>query len=410
MLSLLGHACQCDPSAALPCASTTECPTDQLCRDTLCRRVCNHNSDCDPGQTCSEGACMPAAPRPDATASSDRGLLDAAGYDSASRDGSRVDAFNPDRTAPDLTAADLSARDQAPPDLAIVDSIRIDAVIVDSASGTDAASRDAARSDAVLRDATVAELVRVDSAPIADAWLPDAVLADVTTADHRPLDVGLDTGSASDSASKPDQAALADTTSAPDQASGADAAAGDAGPPIAYQLACAARYGTTTNFLYCTGGTGWCEFYVATAGLSCQTLCTQNGGSCLGTRDNQDPVGNITCEAKPDPKTCADALADGLCRCTTEVFDGGFPDAAGPSCSARYGAVTGFVLCSESELACEFYADNRVAVPASCDTICQAAGGACLGAANDTTDSCPALPTTYPCNSTQPDLICTCTR
>jgi hypothetical protein len=199
----------------------------------------------------------------------------------------------------------------------------------------------------------------------------------------------------------------------PDAATAEDASALVDSGPSAAQLACGARYGSATNYLYCAGAAGWCEFYVALTGVSCQTLCTARGGTCLGVRDNQGGVGTVTCEPLASSATCTSAMNDGLCTCTTETPDAGSADASAASCTALYGASVGFLLCREEATLCEFYSGVHP-TDVSCDAVCAAKGGACL-AAHDNPDplgnrTCAYKLVTRTCSDLHADAICTCTR
>jgi len=76
----------CNPSADEldDCASTGDCPGGHLCINEHCRKACNSNADCDSGDYCAQGFCLPGG-QP----------VDAAGMDSA-----RLDAGLPDGCLP----------------------------------------------------------------------------------------------------------------------------------------------------------------------------------------------------------------------------------------------------------------------------------------------------------------------
>lgn len=84
------------------------------------------------------------------------------------------------------------------------------------------------------------------------------------------------------------------------------------------------------------------------------------------------------------------------------------PDVGPPSCTAKYGKAPGFVLCGETASSCVFYFLESGG-GAACNSVCQAFGGSCIGAWEDTGANCQEG-ATYTCSTLMVDGICVCSR
>jgi len=93
------------PTQAIVCNLDTDCPGDQLCVDQTCRHTCNVTAECETGERCQQGYCMPGG--------------DAAATDSAASDRGGTDRTGVDQNASDRPASDHAIADRAVPDGAI---------------------------------------------------------------------------------------------------------------------------------------------------------------------------------------------------------------------------------------------------------------------------------------------------
>ena len=169
-LVALAASCGCDGcrQPLAPCATTSECLASEVCLDQRCRSVCNSASDCPlKGETCSNGACLPAVDggTSDASAADANPAAEHAIDDRRAGDRALVDQAASDASTRDTTGADRSATDRL-----VAADAATDAAIADSQVDTDGSTAaDGTATDSNRRDGMTADQPAVDSSAVSDA-------------------------------------------------------------------------------------------------------------------------------------------------------------------------------------------------------------------------------------------------
>jgi hypothetical protein len=99
-----------------------------------------------------------------------------------------------------------------------------------------------------------------------------------------------------------------DVDSGPRDAGPPDSGPPDSGPPDAGPPPCDDTYGMAPSYELCMELSDRCEFATATAGGTCNDICTRFGGTCLGALDNLSvpcmPTGTDDCSTPRNSEIC----------------------------------------------------------------------------------------------------------
>jgi len=193
---------------------------------------------------------------------------------------------------------------------------------------------------------------------------------------------------------------------------GADAAVGSGGGSTdGGSSACDTAFGNVDGYVLCSSTATDCTFYTQAAGgpASCDDVCNGVNKTCTSQVNNQ---GGTQCTAGGTAESCGMARTDQICTCSLgggSTQDAGGNDAA---CNGKFGAASGYVLCSSTATNCTFYTSTNGGGQNDCATVCTDLGGTCTSQVNNqgTQGGAECTPNggTEACTMARGDQICTC--